>query len=79
MAGKVKFVLDRKEFSKQILHNKKLMDDVHEQIEGMAQVHEKITVYRNEDGNRTSIVATAPAAVEAEHGVLTQMLGMVKV
>jgi hypothetical protein len=77
--GKTKFVMNRKAFSQQVLHNKPLLDDVEEQMEGMAEVHKAITVYRNEDGNRGSIVATAPAPVETAHGVLTQMLGMVKV
>lgn len=76
---KVKFVLNRKNFSRQILHNKKVLDDVQEQMEGMASVHPSIRVYRNEDGSHGNVVATAPAAVEAADGVLTQMIGQVKV
>ena len=76
---KVKFVLNRKNFSQQILHNKKLLDDVQEQMEGMAEVDRAVTVYRNDDRDTGNVVATAPARFEAAHGVLTQMLGMVRV
>jgi hypothetical protein len=77
--GNVKVVLNRKAFKEQILHNATLLDDVQEQMEGMAEVHRAITVYRNDDRDTGNVVATAPARVEAEHGVLTQMLGMVRV
>ena len=77
--GNVKVVLNRKAFKEQILHNATLLNDVQEQMEGMAEVHRAITVYRNDDRDTGNVVATAPARVEAEHGVLTQMLGMVRV
>lgn len=79
MAKKSRFVLNRKNFSQQILHNKVLLDDVQEQMEGMAQVHPSIKVYRNEGGTHGNVVATAPAAVEAKDGVLTQMINQVKI
>lgn len=50
-----------------------------EQVEGMAAVDPAIKVYRNEDTDRSNVVATAPAAFEQAHGVLSQMLGMVVV
>jgi hypothetical protein len=77
--GNVKVVLNRKAFKEQILHNVTLLDDVQEQMEGMAEVHRAITVYRNDDRDTGNVVATAPARVEAEHGLLTQMLGMVRI
>jgi hypothetical protein len=77
--GNVKVVLNRKAFKEQILHNATLLNDVQEQMEGMAEVHRAITVYRNDDRDTGNVVATAPERVEAEHGVLTQMLGMVRV
>lgn len=77
--GNVKIVLNRDAFRQQILHNDTLLDDVQEQMEGMAEVHRAITVYRNDDRDTGNVVATAPARVEAEHGVLTQMLGMVRI
>lgn len=43
----------------------------------MAEVHPSIKVYRNEDTDRSNVVATCPAAVEGAHGVLTQMIGKV--
>ena len=81
MAKKVKGVLNRNAFSSEVLHEavKPVMDSVQEQMEGMAEVHPSIKVYRNEDTDRTNVVATAPAAFEQAHGVLSQMLGMVVV
>lgn len=80
MAKKVRVVLNRKAFGTEALHKavKPVMDDVQEQVEGMA-VDPAIKVYRNEDTDRTNVVATAPAAFEQAHGVLSQMLGMVVV
>lgn len=79
--SKVKVVLDRTNFSGEVLKRavKPVMDDVQEQVEGMAAVDPEIKVYRNEDTDRTNVVATAPAAFEQAHGVLSQMLGMVVV
>lgn len=79
MGKNIKFVAHRREFSWQILHNGTLLDDVQEQMEGMAEVHRAIRVYRNDDLDHGNVVATAPAAVESRHGVLTQIIGMVKV
>lgn len=79
--SKVKVVLDRTNFSDEVLKRavKPVMDDVQEQVEVMAAVDPAIKVYRNEDTDRTNVVATAPAAFEQAHGVLSQMLGMVVV
>ena len=81
MAKKVRVVLNRKAFGTEALHKavKPVMDDEQEQVEGMAAVDPAIKVYRNEDTDRTNVVATAPAAFEQAHGVLSQMLGMVVV
>lgn len=81
MAKKVRVVLNRKAFGTEALNKavKPVMDDVQEQVEGMAAVDPAIKVYRNEDTDRTNVVATAPAAFEQAHGVLSQMLGMVVV
>ena len=81
MAKKVRVVLNRKAFGTEALHKavKPVMDDVQEQVEGMAAVDPAIKVYRNEDTDRTNVVATAPAAFEQAHGVLSQMLGKVVV
>ena len=75
--SKVKVVLDRTNFSGEVLKRavKPVMDDV----QGMAAVDPAIKVYRNEDTDRSNVVATAPAAFEQAHGVLSQMLGMVVV
>jgi hypothetical protein len=77
--GNVKVVLNRDAFRRQVLHNATLLDDVQEQMEGMAEVDRAVTVYRNDDRDTGNVVATAPAQFEAAHGVLTQMLGMVRV
>lgn len=80
MNGKVKLVLNRKNVSRQLLHNKKLLDEVQSQVEGMAQVHDSITVYRNEDGERGNVVATIPMRVEDAHrGLMSEMLGKVRI
>ncbi len=77
---KVKVVLNRANVSRQLLHNKQILDDVQEQVEGMAQVHPSITVYRNEDMERGNVVATIPMSVEDAHrGLLTDLLGKVRI
>lgn len=81
MAKQVRVVLNRSTFSSEVLHRavKPVMDDVQAQMEGMATIDPAITVYRNEDADRSNVVATAPAAFEQAHGVLSQMAGMVSV
>ncbi|KFI65757.1 hypothetical protein [Bifidobacterium cuniculi] len=80
MSGKVKVVLNRANVSRQLLHNTQLLDDVQAQVEGMAQVHPAIKVYRNEDGDRGNVVATIPMAVEDAHrGLMADMLAKVRV
>lgn len=78
---KVKVKLYRSAFQQEVLHNAvaPMLDDVKEQMEGMAEVHDSIRVYRNDDLDRGNVVATAPDIVETTHGVLTRMLGMVAV
>lgn len=77
--GTTKVVLNRDAFGQQILHNATLLDDIQQQMEGMAEVDRAVTVYRNDDRDTGNVVATAPARFEAAHGVLTQMLGMVRI
>ena len=81
MARKVRVVLNRKAFDRQILHElpAPVLDDVQKQMEGMARIDPAVTVYRNDDRERGNVVATAPAAFEQAHGVLSQMLGKVKI
>lgn len=80
MSRNVRFVLNHRNVSRQLLHNKKLLDDVQEQVEGMAQVHPSIKVYRNEGGDRGNVVATIPMQVEDAHrGLMSDMLGKVRV
>ena len=81
MARKVRVVLNRKAFDRQILHElpAPVLDDVQKQMEGMARIAPAVTVYRNDDRERGNVVATAPAAFEQAHGVLSQMLGKVVV
>ncbi|KAA8824886.1 hypothetical protein EMO92_08240 [Bifidobacterium reuteri] len=80
MSRNVKVVLNRKNVSRQLLHNRQLLDDVQEQVEGMAQVHPSIKVYRNEDGERGNVVATIPMQVERKHrGLMKDMLGKVRI
>lgn len=57
MAKKVKVVLNRNAFSSEVLHEavKPVMDSVQEQMEGMAEVHPSIKVYRT---TRTPTVRT---------------------
>ncbi len=75
-----KFVLNRKNVEKQLLHNQQLLDVVQEQVEGMAQVHPSIRVYRNDDQGRGNVVATIPMQVEDAHrGLMSEMLGKVRV
>lgn len=78
MSSKIRVVLHRTAFREQILHNKKLLDDVQEQMETLAD-DPAVRVYRNEDRDAGNVVATAPAGVEAAHGTLTRMLGSVRV
>lgn len=73
-----KFVLNRRNVQSQLLRNPQLLDEVQHQVEGMAQVHPSITVYRNDDGDRGNVVATAPMNVEQAHGVLSKILAGVK-
>ena len=78
--GKVKVVLNRANVSRQLLHNKQILDDVQVQVEGMAQVHPAIKVYRNDDGSHGNVVATIPMSVEDAHrGLLTDLLGKVHI
>lgn len=69
-----KFVLNRRNVQSQLLRNSQLLDEVQYQVEGMAQGHPSITVYRNDDGDRGNVVATAPMSVEQAHGVLSKIL-----
>ena len=71
--SKVKVVLDRTNFSDEVLKRavKPVMDDVQEQVEGMAAVDPAIKVYRNEDTDRTNVVATEtgkPVTITATAG-----------
>lgn len=80
MTRNVKVVLNRGNVSKQLLHNKQLLDEVQYQLEGMAQVHPSIKVYRNEDGVRGNVVAAIPMQVEDAHrGLMSSMLGEVRI
>ena len=56
MGKKVKVVLNRNAFSSEVLHKavKPVMDSVQEQMEGMAEVHPSIKLYRNEDTDRSN-------------------------
>lgn len=77
---KVKLVLNRKNVSTQLLHNAQILDDVQVQVEGMAQVHDAIKVYRNDGGERGNVVATVPMRVEDNHrGLMGQILNGVRV
>ena len=77
--SKIRFVLNRGNVERQLLHNKALLDNVQAQVERAAAGDSRITVYRNDDRERGNVVATAPAAFEQAHGVLSQMLGKVVV
>lgn len=81
MSRNVKVVLDRGGFSSEVLKRavKPVIDDVEEQVRGMADIDPAVEVYRNEDTDRSNVVATAPPAFEQAHGVLSQMLGKVVV
>ncbi|RSX53025.1 hypothetical protein [Bifidobacterium samirii] len=80
MSRNVKVVLNRRNVSRQLLHNKQLLDEVQYQIEGMAEAHDSIKVYRNEDGERGNVVATIPMPVEDAHrGLMSDMLGKVRI
>lgn len=78
--SRVKVVLNRVNVQEQLLHNKQLLDDVQEQVEGLAAVHPSIKVYRNEDRGRGNVVATIPMRVEDAHrGLMASMLSKVRV
>lgn len=81
MSERIRFVANKSTFKPVLLKQvvQPVMDDVQEQMEGMAEVHPSITVYRNEDSDRSNVVATCPAPVERAHGVLSQMLSKVVV
>ncbi len=75
-----KFTLNRANVKKQLLHNTQLLDNVQEQIEGMAEVHPSIKVWRNDDRDRGSVVATIPMEVEDAHrGLMSEILGKVRI
>lgn len=76
---KVRVVLNRDAFSREVLHRavQPVMDKVQGQMESMAAGEPSVTVWRNEDTDRSNVVATCPAPVERAHGTLTQMLGRV--
>ncbi len=80
-----KFTLNRANVQKQLLHNTQLLDNVQEQVEGMAEVHPSIKVWRNDDRDRGSVVATIPMEVEDAHrgllldNVQEQVEGMAEV
>lgn len=77
---RVKVVLNRESVREQLLHNRQLLDEVQSQVEGMADVHPAIKVYRNTDRERGNIVATIPMSVEDAHrGLLTDMLSKVRI
>lgn len=77
---RVKVVLNRESVREQLLHNRQLLDEVQSKVEGMANVHPAIKVYRNTDRERGNIVATIPMSVEDAHrGLLTDMLGKVRI
>lgn len=78
--AKVKVVLNRSAFSEEVLHKSVsgVLDNVDSQMRSMAS-HRAVKVYRNDGGDRGSVVATAPKRVEAVHGVLSRMLGGVSV
>lgn len=77
---RVKFVLNRESVREQLLHNRQLLDEVQSQVEGRANVHPAIKVYRNTDRERGNIVATIPMSVEDAHrGLLTDMLSKVRI
>ncbi|NEG90654.1 hypothetical protein [Bifidobacterium aerophilum] len=79
MNRNVKVVLNRRNVSRQLLHNRKLLDNVQEQVKGMAQAHPAIKTYRNEDGDRGNVVATIPMSVEDAHrGLMADMLAKVR-
>lgn len=75
----IRFVLNRKNVERQLLHNKALLDNVQAQVERAAAGDPRITVYRNDDASHGNVVAMAPVALEAKHGTLTRILGQVSV
>ncbi|MFR4786634.1 MAG: hypothetical protein ACLUAM_09625 [Bifidobacterium adolescentis] len=77
--SKIRFVLNRKNVERQLLHNKALLDNVQAQVERAAAGDPRITVYRNDDASHGNVVATAPVALEAKHGTLTRIPGQVSV
>lgn len=75
-----KFYLNRASVCEQLLNNEQLLDEVQSQVEGMAQVHPSINVYRNHGVSRGNIVATIPMTVEDAHrGLMSDMLGKVRI
>lgn len=78
--SRVKVVLNRVNVQEQLLHNKQLLDDAQEQVEGMAEVHPSIKVWCNDGGGRGNVVATIPMQVEDAHrGLMSDMLGKVRI
>lgn len=75
----IRFVLNRGNVERQLLHNKALLDNVQAQVERAAAGDPRITVYRNDDASHGNVVATASVALEAKHGTLTRILGQVSV
>ena len=73
-----RFVLNRRNVQSQLLRNPQLLDEVQYQVVGIALGHPSITVYRNNDGDRGNVVATAPMSVEQAYGVLSKILAGVK-
>ena len=57
--SRVKVVLNRVNVQEQLLHNKQLLDDVQEQVEGMAEVH-PTAASQPSGAKRLSIAEYAP-------------------
>ncbi len=77
--SKTRFVLNRQSVAEQLLKNAQILNDVQAQVEGMAQVHNTIKVFRNVHDDRGNIVATVPMSVEHAHrGMMGQILNGVR-
>lgn len=75
----IRFVLNRKNVERQLLHNKALLDNVQAQVERAAAGDPRITVYRNDDASHGNVVAHGTGRARSQTRHTHRILGQVSV
>lgn len=79
MAKKCRFVFNRKAFSEQVLKNETLRGRIRDAAEQANDDPERVWVRDRDGANRNGVAVICPAAVEAEHGTLEDLIGRMSV